>query len=51
MLSRIAWADGWLVLFGPDSQPAGTTVVEAKSEAALRKLVVGRVIAAVQRYR
>ena len=51
VLSRIAWADGRLVLFGPDSQPAGTAVVEAKSETALRKLVVGRVIAAVQRFR
>ncbi len=51
VLSRIAWTDGRLVLLGPDDQMAAISVVEAKSEAALRKLVVGRVIAAVQRFR
>ena len=51
VLSRIAWADGRLVLVGPENQPGATSVVEAKSEAALKKLVVGRVIAAVQRFR
>jgi transcriptional regulator with XRE-family HTH domain len=51
VLSRIAWADGRLVLLGPADQPALTSVLEARGEAGLRKLVVGRVIAAVQRFR
>ena len=51
VLSRIAWADGRLVLIGPADQPGATSVVEARGESGLRKLIVGRVIAAVQRFR
>ncbi len=51
LLTRIAWADGRLVLLGPDSDPGATIVVDAKTEAALRRVVVGRVIVGVQRFK
>jgi transcriptional regulator with XRE-family HTH domain len=50
VLSRAAWRDGRLILL-PGSGGAGELVMlEAESERLLRRLVVGRVIAALHRY-
>ena len=49
VLGRIAWTGAELVL--GSSGTAAPTVIPARGEAALRKLVAGRVILAVQRFR
>jgi transcriptional regulator with XRE-family HTH domain len=50
VLSRAAWTDGRLILL-PGSGGAGELVMlEAESERLLRRLVVGRVIAALHRF-
>ncbi len=49
VLTRMAWTGAQLVLLPEGSAPP--QVVEAKGESALRRLVVGRVVLAVQRFR